>query len=207
MYRFLSWLGVVSLVLACAGAWAGCGSSSSTTDTTVPSDDAGGDDAGGDAGDDVSPTPVCTSGTNWTNGNRGSALMHPGRACIDCHTNLGGPLFSIGGTVYPSAHEPDDCNGANGTTLDLSVIITDAVGTVNVLKVNAAGNFYSQDLTIMTPIHAMVGQGCMSTMNDAGTMVTCAKQRGMVSTQNTGDCNSCHTVKGANLAPGRIQAP
>ena len=50
----------------------------------------------------------------WTGGNRGSADMNPGRACITCHSTMNGPSLTIAGTVYPTAHEPDLCNGANG---------------------------------------------------------------------------------------------
>ena len=51
----------------------------------------------------------------WTQSNRGSADMNPGRACITCHSTMNGPSLTIAGTVYPSAHEPNLCNGANGS--------------------------------------------------------------------------------------------
>jgi uncharacterized membrane protein len=37
--------------------------------------------------------------------------MHPGGACITCHTIKGGPAFKVAGTVFPTLHEPNDCNG------------------------------------------------------------------------------------------------
>ena len=207
MYRPSSALLALSVLVAPAAGWIGCGGSTNTnTDVTSPGDDAGddsgsGDDAGNDSGQ---PTVVCTSGMKWTGGDRGSALMHPGRACIDCHDTNGGPVLMIGGTVYPTAHEPDDCDGVNGMTNGLSVVITDKNQVQYLLNVNSAGNFYSQNLNIATPFHAMVGRGCTAN----GTTVTCTgKTRGMVASQTTGDCNSCHTVTGAMLAPGRIQAP
>ena len=67
-------------------------------------------DSGVDAG---APVVVCTSGTTWAGGDHGSAVMHPGEACIACHTTDHGPKFAAAGTVFPTSHEPDDCNGSN----------------------------------------------------------------------------------------------
>ena len=146
-----------------------------------------GDCAGGGAGTFGGPA-VCTSGKTWTGGNRESSLMHPGMACINCHSSGEGPRFRIAGTVYPTGHEPDDCDGA--TTA--SVEVTDANGAVTTLTVNPAGNFYTQ-AAVAFPIHvAVVANGA---------------RRAMASSPPTGDCNSCHTQNGANQAPGRIALP
>ena len=67
------------------------GSSGTTDDAGAGTDDGGAvcdpapcaTDGGTDPGFDT-PT-VCTSGTMWTRGDRGSASMHPGGACITCH--------------------------------------------------------------------------------------------------------------------------
>ncbi len=73
--------------------------------------DAGVDTDGGNPYD----TPeTCTSMMSWTRGN--GLTTRPGEACIACHSSGGGPRFTIAGTLYPTAHEPDDCNGANGST-------------------------------------------------------------------------------------------
>lgn len=131
---------------------------------------------------------VCSSGTTWTGGNRESPLMHPGVACINCHASGEGPRFRIAGTVYPTGHEPDDCNGATAA----SVEVTDATGKVTSLPVNPAGNFYTQ-AAIAFPIHvAVVANGA---------------RRAMAGAPPTGDCNTCHTQDGANQAPGRIALP
>jgi hypothetical protein len=192
------------ILLALAAAL-GCGSSSSGTLTGGPAD-AGGGDATQDASDEggssdpLNAAPTCTSGKTWTLGDRGSSLMHPGGACMTCHAkNPNAPLFSIAGTVFPSGHEPDDCNGANGATLGLQVVITDAKSKVTTLGVNSVGNFYSFDPSqggpaIAFPIHAKV-------VENGG------KERAMTAAQSNGDCNSCHTQNGANSAPGRIAAP
>ena len=132
-------------------------------------------------------TPVtCTSNTTWAQGNRGSSRMHPGGTCIQCHSSGEGPSFSIAGTAYPSAHEPNDCNGKSGAT----VTIVDAAGKQFTLTTNAAGNFYDTGITLTLPYHAKVSAN--------------GKERAMSAAQTSGDCNSCHTESGANGAPGRI---
>lgn len=187
---------------ACGGTTSNAGSSSGSSGSSgatedaaatacdgapcEPDTDAG---AGADTGTDFNTPSVCTSATNWTRGDRGSSSMHPGVACIACHDANRGPGFSIGGTVYPSAHEPDDCNGVKG---GVQVVITDAAGKVTTLAVNAAGNFYSA-ANIQTPFKAKVVSG--------------GKERAMVAAQTDGDCNTCHTEKGLKSAPGRIVAP
>jgi hypothetical protein len=135
---------------------------------------------------------VCTSKQEWTRGDRGSSLMHPGMACIDCHSSGGGPDLTIGGTVFPTGHEPDDCNGSNGSLTDVQVIVTDGTGKSVTLTVNSAGNFYSQ-ARLTPPFSAKVVKGSLT--------------RAMMAQQTTGDCNSCHTEQGDQSAPGRIAEP
>ena len=117
--------------------------------------------------------------------------MAPGHACMSCHTGQGeAPHFYLAGTVYPSAHEPNDCQstGVSGTTVE----ITDANGQVTSLSVGASGNFHSSQ-AIAAPYSAkLVFQG---------------RERAMGSHQQSGDCNSCHTQAGANGAPGRLLLP
>lgn len=145
-------------------------------------------------------TPVmCTSGTHWTSGDLGSELMYPGRACLGCHDSLPagtGPDFpmTIGGTVYPSAHEPDDCNGASesSTGSAITVEVRGHDGSVQMLQPNEAGNFLSFD-PIALPVTALVHyQG---------------RTRTMVGEVASADCNTCHTESGASSAPGRILLP
>ncbi len=138
--------------------------------------------------DPFSSPPTCTSGVYW-NGEEGSH-MAPGEACIACHLqSREAPRFSIAGTVYATGHEPNDCDG---TASAPSVVITDANNAVYTLAVNSAGNFSTQ--TVMAfPIKAEVHYN--------------GKVRAMATPQMTGDCNSCHTQFGANMAPGRIALP
>jgi len=145
---------------------------------------------------DYNTPTVCTSGQYWTLGSTKSASMNPGLACRSCHITLGAAGsddFDISGTVYPTAHEPDLCNGIGVT----SVIITDANNATHVLAVNSVGNFYNNDalgfLKIPVPYTATVVSGTST--------------RAMLTAQTNGDCNSCHTVAGTSAAPGRIMTP
>jgi mono/diheme cytochrome c family protein len=143
---------------------------------------------GSSAADPLSAAPTCTSATQWTGGNDGSSRMNPGQACISCHASGEGPRFAIAGTVYPTGHEPDLCNGTGAA----QVIITDANGNTLTLTPNSAGNFSSR-ASLALPYHAQV--------------VANGKTRAMSAAQSSGDCNSCHTQNGANGAPGRITLP
>jgi len=157
----------------------------------------------GDAGADDGAVPprggaiTCTSGTYWTQGNKKSALMHPGAACRDCHVVGGLGLFSldVGGTVYPTAHEPIDCNGVG--VAGVTLVVTDAKGKVTSLDVNSAGNFWHSDLLGVAPLAKPFKVK----------VVYAGKEREMVAPLTDGDCNKCHSVTGTNSAPGRILLP
>ncbi len=122
--------------------------------------------------------------------------MHPGVGCNTCHTLIGSAAkfpFDMAGTVYPTAHEPDNCYGVTGA----QVIITDSKGTDHTLQVNSAGNFYNLNY---------LGIGAISTPYTAR-VVANGKVREMISPQTDGDCNKCHTEQGTQAAPGRIMMP
>ncbi len=151
---------------------------------------------GGTASGPFNTPPVCTSGQTWTLGNRESPLMNPGRACLDCHGGGGGeaPAFQLGGTVYPTGHEPDLCYGGSSSG-QATVVITDAAGLVVNLTTTSDGNFYysARSAALQLPYTARVMfQG---------------RVRAMAAAQQDGNCNSCHTQDGANGAPGRIVLP
>ena len=179
-----------------SGSGSSSGSSGSSSGSSGTSGDGGTTsdaDPGYDAAEYNTP-PVCTSGVNYTSGN--NASMAPGVGCRTCHVIGGaasGKTMDIAGTVYPTAHEPDNCNGIGGST----VIITDANGAAHQLPVNSVGNFYNMDLfgiaAIPKPYHARVVNG--------------GKTRSMIAAETEGNCNSCHTEQGATGAPGRIVAP
>jgi hypothetical protein len=174
----------------------GSGSSGSGSGSSG-SGSSGGQSDGGSGPDAGYNTPtVCSSGKTWTGGDTGNAEMHPGVACDTCHKVLGSATtfpFDIAGTVYPTAHEPNDCDGLAGA----QVVVTDAKGTDHTLAVNAAGNFYNLDYVLI---------GAIPTPYTAKVVLN-GKTREMITPQTNGDCNSCHTEQGDQAAPGRIMAP
>jgi hypothetical protein len=167
-------------VIAPFAAWVAAG---------TPRGNCGGSSDAGVADPYDTPT-TCTSQKRWTGGDRESPLMHPGAACISCHKTMDGPPFSLAGTVYPTAHEPSDCNGSDASGASLT--ITDATGRAYTLTPNAAGNFLLET-GIQAPYTAELSyQG---------------RTRVMATPQTNGDCNSCHTEAGDQGAPGRIMLP
>jgi hypothetical protein len=138
----------------------------------------------------IPPVSTCTSNTRWLNGYKGSDRMRPGHACVQCHlAEREGPRLTVAGTVYPSAHEPDDCNGLAGRVL---VVIKDATGRVVQLPINGAGNFHHKE-PLSPPLEAKLVDG--------------TREIAMKLAVPTGDCNSCHTESGTSGAPGRIFLP
>jgi len=168
--------------------WVGAGAPKGAVCTDPPP---AASDAGIDGGDAGPMALKCTSGKTWAGGNNGSPLMHPGAACNACHQVMGGPNLRIAGTVFPTLHEPNDCDG-KGPPPVLTVVITDKNGRVTNLTPNAVGN-YSTTAKILAPYTAKVTDG--------------TKTRVMNGSVTAGDCNSCHTAAGANGAPGRVMAP
>jgi len=153
---------------------------------------AGGGGTGGVVGNPYDTPITCTSQSAWTGGDRESPNMHPGGACITCHEDEG-PTFAIAGTVYPTAHETDDCNGSDGRNESINVVIVDGKGVTHTVGVNSVGNFFIEEDSIAFPYRAKVVAG--------------GRERVMATAQKSGDCNQCHTVSGAEDAPGRIMAP
>jgi hypothetical protein len=162
-------------------AWvtSGMPSGSCTTDAGFP-----------DAGppDPLNDPPQCTSGQSYT-GSEGST-MRPGEACVACHKAQGGPGFNVGGTVYPTGHEPNDCVAS--ASAGAVVTVTGSTGTSASFTANSNGNF-SGNANVTFPITAVV------TFN--------GKTRAMTTAVASGDCNSCHTQTGTNGAPGRVTLP
>lgn len=95
--------------------------------------------------------------------------------------------------MFPTAFEPDDCNGADGTgEPPIEVELTDADGRVVTMRANSVGNFYHR-LAITPPYTARVLRG--------------GAARVMRTPQRSADCNECHSERGRNQAPGRITPP
>lgn len=129
-------------------------------------------------------TAVCTS--NKMSNAIAGATMRPGYACVSCHN-----IF-LAGTVYPTAHEPDGCNGVNVS--NATVKVTNADGSVTSIPINNVGNFYTDGSKLIPPIQIeLVYNGATRAMQ--------------MPLSDTGDCNACHTERGDNGAPGRVMLP
>jgi hypothetical protein len=141
--------------------------------------------------DPLTAAPTCTSGAFTRGEEELGDRMHPGGACNACHQQRGeGIQYTIAGTIYPTGHEPGDCNGAGSS--GATVEVTGATGQVIVLGLNAVGTFTSI-APVALPFTAKVKyQG---------------RERVMSQPQTSGDCNFCHTQNGASGAPGRITLP
>jgi len=135
-------------------------------------------------------TPPAVCSTSAVNAGT-SAEMEPGGDCIGCHSSGEGPSFLAAGTVMNDLHDDTNCGGVAGVT----VRITGSDGKVTELTTNATGNFFleSRGGQIALPFNAEVTRAGITTK--------------MLAAQMSGDCNSCHTAKGAMLAFGRIVAP
>jgi cytochrome c553 len=157
----------------------------------TPTGNCGGGADGGGGNDPLNAAAVCTSNTYFS-GEEG-ATMDPGQACNNCHASRGVRTFTVAGTVFPTGHEPDNCNGAvSGAT----VVITDANKKVITLDVDqlggGSGNF-NWTGSLALPYSAKV--------------VHNGKTRSMATTQRSGDCNGCHTQKGTTTVGGAVPAP
>jgi hypothetical protein len=104
--------------------------------------------------------------------------MRPGEACIACHSRGEGPTRGVFGTVYPTAHEPDDCVASASAGAVVTVI--DASGAAQNFTVNSVGNFGSlsggKSGWPVFPITTSVGFN--------------GRTRAMASAVSSGDCNS-----------------
>jgi hypothetical protein len=181
-------------------AWVTAGTPENTMSCTDPPPDGGtttkpdGGDAGTTILDGGADGGSCTSMKFWSGGNTPSPDMNPGMACMACHQVKGGPNLSFGGTIYKTAHEPDLCYG-DGPPPTITVTVTDRTGRAVSVFATDDGNFQIpvQNPALRAPFRAQLSDG--------------KNTRKMNGSVTSGDCNSCHTVAGANNAPGRIMAP
>ena len=137
-----------------------------------------------------SPGGACGTGSWWWGFNIGSDNMKPGGNCIECHAGNGGPDYTFAGTVMAGYNDADDCRGVP----NVQVEILDVNGNLALtMTANAAGNFSSNSTAVELPYSARVRIG--------------DRVREMTTQTYNGDCNSCHTTAGADLAPGRVVLP
>lgn len=148
--------------------------------------------------------PMCSSGQFWEDDDDGDPRMNPGRDCISCHDlerldhpgDEDIPDLVIGGTVYPTAHEPNLCLGASSP--DLRVVVQSMMtGDEVTLTPNTSGNF------LLHRNDAPTGFAAPFTVK----VTDGDRERIMPIAAPSGSCNGCHTQDGANGAPGRVVAP
>jgi hypothetical protein len=165
-----------------SGVGSSCGDGASSGGPSSGGVDAGALDATpADASSNGDAAGPCTSGA-WGSTAAGSN-MDPGTACGACHARSGIHL-PIGGTVYPTLHDPDMCIGVSGAT----VTLTDATGRTLALR-TSFGNFFST-ATLTAPYSATIADGTNS--------------RSSTSPHTDTDCNACHTAGGVSGAAGRL---
>ena len=117
-------------------------------------------------------------------------LMRPGHNCLSCHregSDTGAPVWTAGGTVYPSADAAID-EGLEG----VEVILTDAEGLEVRLMTNAVGNFWTAEPLVAPFSVALEVEG---------------RRIEMPEPPPAGSCNACHALPPIAGAPGRIYAP
>jgi hypothetical protein len=139
-------------------------------------------------------SPTCSSGSFWPGNFTGATWMMPGAACLSCHRQYiaSAPLFTVAGTVFKTAHEPDKCYGVP-VEVGARIVITDANDVERVLPVAARGNFGDFLPGLALPYRAKIVVG--------------DEERVMLTPQTDGDCNACHSQFGAQGARGRIILP
>jgi hypothetical protein len=204
------------LLIGSLASAAACGGSSSTPEPSAEGADAG--DVARDAGPfardaaevvdaaravDAAPEPRDAAVDPWglpptCSGTMVAATVgrptdQPGSACVACHTSGGGPRWNLGGTVYPTGHEPTLCTGVDGAS-KMTVELTGGNGSHQVLAVNAVGNFFGT-ATVTSPFTAKIVR--------AGS----ERASGATHTAAMGDCNGCHTQAGTGGAKGRLVGP
>jgi hypothetical protein len=153
----------------------------------------------GDLVEDV-PAEVCASGKRWVGELTASEEMFPGRDCVGCHMNEGGPELLAGGTVYGLVDRQgtrtvlNDCFGVEGAR----VTITTGDGQRLETLTNRAGNFYfeGRESSLVTPLRVVVEYEF-----DDGRR----SRQEMASSPSYGGCARCHrtdTTPTVGAGPG-----
>lgn len=139
---------------------------------------------------------TCASGSTWTGGNRESRDMNPGLPCLACHVSRQeeDKQYPFSGTIYPALHERDLCNAKPPSDARIEIYDKNGALALTMTPEPQSGNFHSPlVVSVALPYTAQV--------------VTSRGVRKMNEPQTSGDCNGCHTVKGAFGAYGRIAWP
>jgi len=178
----------------------------------------GGMQAGSCGPVDAGVVPLtCASGSHWTAGNDSSVDMNPGWACQSCHRgqnfagqNPGGvskpdEAWFFMGTVFPSLNEEDRCNSQPPSGVTVEILGPDGGVVVTMTPQAISGNFGSGGLQWGSDRRIMYNQAVPLPYTARVTRNGNTLQ--MMTPQTRGDCNTCHTARGANGAQGRIVYP
>ncbi|MEW5738610.1 MAG: hypothetical protein AB1938_06765 [Myxococcota bacterium] len=163
-------------------------------------------------------TLTCASGQSWTDGNNGEFDMNPGWACVSCHlgNNFNGQnppppddkideAWFFMGTVYPALNERDRCVSEPPATVRVEILDTNGNVVLTMTPSRTSGNFAS-DNRLAHSTRAFRSNGAAPSPYRAR-VVNGAASLTMMTAQTSGDCNTCHTERGANGAAGRIVYP
>lgn len=167
---------------------------------------------------DAGPAPLtCLGGTTWTLGNRANENMNPGWACQSCHDgqnvagqNAGGVSqpersYFFMGTVFRGPNERDLCNAGLTGTVEIEITGADGNPITTMRAREGSGNFFS-DGELPRSNRLLMSNATLSLPYTAKVRAN-GMVREMRTPQMSGDCNVCHTERGAQLAPGRIVSP
>jgi hypothetical protein len=101
-------------------------------------------------------------------------------------------MYPVMGTLFPALHDKDTCNARPPAGVRVEILDSAGVVKATITPKASSGNFYT-NTALPQPYTARVVMGA--------NVVT------MTTPQTDGDCNVCHTVMGAQGAPGRIVWP
>ena len=129
----------------------------------------------------------------------GSVVHNQGQACLLCH-NIGGTneeQFASGATIFTKIDAADNDVANVATGYSLRLMLDGNVSTSTYVAARGIGNYKLVNGSAIVNYTAQV--------LDANGTVT---NTSVTNSHNASrfDCNSCHTVAGANGAPGRITA-
>lgn len=167
---------------------------------------------------DAGPPPLtCVSNSTWGRGNKGSHDMNPGLACQACHLgqNVLGQnpqrvsepekAWLFMGTVFAGPNEKDLCNAGLAGTVEIEIIGADGRLITRMQAHAGSGNFASDGERPWSD--RLLRVGARVSMPYTVRVKAGGRSREMKTPQRSGDCNLCHTERGAEGAPGRVVVP
>ncbi|MCU0695087.1 MAG: hypothetical protein MUC96_01010 [Myxococcaceae bacterium] len=153
------------------------------------------------------PAPLtCMSTRTWADRYDGSPDMNPGLACRACHAGQNfngqnpqgqselGRQYWFAGTAFPGRNERDGCLASPPTGVTIEILDADGGVRLSIPVRTSSGNFYDAALRTRPPWLPYTAR-----VKRNGAVVST-----MRTPQMSGDCNTCHTERGDQGAPGRI---